>query len=147
MPHPEIVKSPTLSRRGLLSAVSAMSVLGLTHIPGRAFAATIDLDGFLALSASLTGKKDLSEDIAGRMLKAFAKTGREDEIAALDAEDADSEIADEIVEAWYTGVSPDPDDLDVLTYLDALIWRAMDYTKPMAVCGGGVGYWAEPPRT
>ncbi len=136
----------TLTRRGLLSAVSAMSVLSLSQWPGRALAANLDIDDFLALSQQLIGQNDLSADIAEGMLKAFSVTGREDDISALAAGKSDDDLANSIVTSWYTGESPDPDDLQVLTYTDALIWAAMDYTKPLAFCGGGVGYWADPPE-
>ncbi len=146
MAHSRSTPSTYLTRRGLLSAVSAISVLSLTQMPRRAFAANLDVDAFLALSRKLVGQNDLPEDIAAGMLKAFAAAGREDDISTLASGKSDDGLADEIVAAWYTGESPNPEDLDVLTYTDALIWEAMDYTKPMAFCGGGVGYWAEPPE-
>ncbi len=136
----------TLTRRGLLCGVSAASVLALTQTPSRAYAANLDIDAFLALSKKLVGQDDLSEDIANGMLKAFAVAGHKDEISALSEGTGDDAIASAIVDAWYTGVSPNPDDLAVLTYTDALVWQAMDYTKPMAYCGGTMGYWAEPPE-
>ncbi|TNF18992.1 MAG: ribonucleotide-diphosphate reductase subunit alpha [Rhodobacteraceae bacterium] len=137
--------SPDLTRRELLSAASALSVLTLSQWPGRAWAAGADAEAFLALSRRLVGQEDLSAEIAARMLEAFAATGRMDGIAALADGTGDSDLADEIVATWYTGISPDPDALEVLTYTDALLWQALDYTKPMAFCGGGMGYWADPP--
>ena len=138
--------SATLTRRRLLSAVSAISVLSLTQMPGRAFAANLDVEAFLALSQKLVGQDELIEEIAAEMLKAFAAAGRMDVISELAESNSNDAVADEIVAAWYTGESPDPDDPEVLTYTEALIWQAMDYTKPLAVCGGGVGYWGEPPE-
>ena len=146
MTQPKATPPVTLTRRGLLSAVSAMSVLSLSHWPGRAQAANLDVDAFLALSQKLTVQNSLSVGTAEGMLKAFSATGREDDISALAAGNSDDELANSIVASWYTGESPDPDDLQVLTYTDALIWKAMDYTKPLAFCGGGVGYWADPPE-
>lgn len=134
-----------MTRRSLLSAVSAVSLLSLMQVPGRAYAANLDLDAFLALSEKLVGQEDLSNDIAGEMLNAFTAVGKEDGLSALADGTKNDALSAEIVEAWYTGVSPDPDDLEVLTYTDALLWRAMDYTKPMGYCGGAMGYWAEPP--
>jgi hypothetical protein len=137
--------SATLTRRGLLSAVSAMSVLSLSQWPERAFAAELDVDAFFALSQELVGQSDLSKDLATKMLSAFSASDRADRVSALAAGESDDELANSIVASWYTGESPDPDDLEVLTYTDALIWQAMDYTKPMAYCGGAMGYWADPP--
>jgi hypothetical protein len=145
MTQSEVTTPTNLTRRGLLSAVSAMSVLSLSQWPGRALAANLDVDAFLALSQRLVGQDGVYEDIAGAMLKAFAATGKEDEVAALAAGESNEDLANDIVASWYTGMSPDPDDLQVLTYTEALIWQAMDYTKPMAHCGGGMGYWADPP--
>lgn len=140
-------KPGTISRRGLLSAVSAVSLLSLTQIPTRAFAADLDVEGFLALSQKTLRKEDLFEDVAAKMLKAFADIDRKDDLTALAEGAEDQALSNEIAAAWYSGVSPDPDDLEVLTYTDALMWRAMDYTKPMAYCGGPMGYWADPPES
>ena len=141
------VNSPaTLSRRSLLSAASAFSVLSLSQWPTGAFAAGMDIDAFTLLSQKLVQQDKLSSDIAGKMLSAFEDISATDRLAKLAQGDADTEIANSVVSAWYTGESPNPDDLQVLTYTDALIWDAMDYTKPMAYCGGAMGYWADPPE-
>lgn len=136
----------TLSRRSLLSAASAFSVLSLSQWPTGAFAAGMDIDAFTLLSQKLVQQDKLSSDIAGKMLSAFEDISATDRLAKLAQGDTDTEIANSIVSAWYTGESPNPDDLQVLTYTDALIWDAMDYTKPMAYCGGAMGYWADPPE-
>ena len=136
----------TLSRRSLLSAASAFSVLSLSQWPTGAFAAGMDIDAFTLLSQKLVQQDRLSSDIAGNMLSAFEDISASDRLAKLAQGDADTEIANSVVSAWYTGESPNPDDLQVLTYTDALIWDAIDYTKPMAYCGGAMGYWADPPE-
>jgi ABC-type amino acid transport substrate-binding protein len=135
-----------MTRRGLLSAASAASLVPLMQFPGRAFAAGFDVEAFLALSQKTLGQEDLPEEIAAPMLKAFAEIGRKDDLIALADGSEDATLSNDIVAAWYSGVSPNPDDLEVLTYTDALMWQAMDYTKPMAYCGGPMGYWAEPPE-
>ncbi|SMC40348.1 sugar dehydrogenase complex small subunit [Primorskyibacter flagellatus] len=145
MPPANPKASNTVTRRTLLSAVSAMSVLSLSQWPGRAFAADLDVDAFLALSQKLTQQDDLSADIAADMLAAFSATGQAEDLAVLAEDENDEALANAVVASWYTGVSPDQDDFQVVTYTDALIWQAMDYTKPMAYCGGEVGYWADPP--
>ncbi|MEQ8306186.1 MAG: sugar dehydrogenase complex small subunit [Hoeflea sp.] len=135
--------SPT--RRHLLIGGSATALAAFAQWPGAASAAELDPEGFLALSERLTRKDDLSSDIATSMLEAFKAIGKTDELAAL-ADGADNQdLANEVVAAWYSGVSPDPDSNDVLTYTDALIWQAMTFSKPMGYCGGAMGYWAEPP--
>ncbi|EDQ04847.1 ribonucleotide-diphosphate reductase alpha subunit [Sulfitobacter indolifex HEL-45] len=107
----------------------------------------MDVEGFLALSQKTLRKEDLFEDVAAKMLKAFADIDRKDDLTALAEGAEDQALSNEIAAAWYSGVSPDPDDLEVLTYTDALMWQAMDYTKPMAYCGGPMGYWADPPES
>ncbi|MEP2438950.1 MAG: hypothetical protein ABJH93_18805, partial [Roseibium sp.] len=108
----------TISRRGLLSAVSAASLLSLTQIPTRAFAANLDVEGFLALSQKTLQIDDLFEDVAAPMLKAFADIDRKDDLAALAEGAEDQALSNEIAAAWYSGVSPDPGDLEVITYTD-----------------------------
>ncbi|MBM7070057.1 ribonucleotide-diphosphate reductase subunit alpha [Actibacterium sp. 188UL27-1] len=93
----------------------------------------------------MTGAGGLSDDIASDMLSAFEAAGKGSDIAALLDGEADRPLENEIVAAWYSGVSPNPDDDTVLTYTDALMWSAMTYTKPLGFCGGGMGYWTEPP--
>lgn len=58
-----------------------------------------------------------------------------------------------IIRAWYTGMVEIPDPgrpglttTAVVTYNDAVVWRACDFTKPPATCGGPFGYWHEPPQ-
>lgn len=138
-------KSTQFSRREFLSAVSAISVLAVTQWPRGALAANFDVDAFLALSQEQLGETYLSKDVAAAMLKAYGTIGKTDALAALAAGSADAELANSLVAAWYTGESPDPTALQVLDYTDALIWQAMDYTKPMGYCGGEQGYWADPP--
>lgn len=145
MVHPNPKASKTVTRRALLSAVSAIAVVPLSQWPGRAFAQDLNVDAFLALSQDLTDQEDLSEDVAAGMLAAFSSTGHAENLAALTEGESDEALANAIVASWYSGVSPDEDALDVLTYTDALMWQAMEYTKPMAYCGGEVGYWADPP--
>lgn len=143
-PREETLAAGAMSRRQMLGALASTSTLALIPWPGRA-AADNGSGSFLKLSQQLTGKSDLNEDIAARMLAAFQDAGRGDDIAAqLDGAEQ-AELADDIVAAWYSGVSPDPDSAEVVSYQDALMWDAMDYTKPMAVCGGTMGYWADPP--
>ena len=136
-----------LTRRSLLSAAAVAPLLGLTNFPTRAFAAEMDVQAFLKLSENTLQKADLYEDIAEKMLQAFADIDRKDDLAALADGAEKPALSNEIAAAWYSGVSPDPDDLEVLTYTDALMWEAMTYTKPMAYCGGSMGYWADPPES
>jgi hypothetical protein len=139
-------RTSPITRRGLLCGASALSVLALIKNPAPAFAASLDRDAFVKLSQELVGQARLSNDVATRMLEAFTTLGKGEALASLAAGKSDDELANTIVAGWYTGESPLPDADEVLEYTDALIWDAMDYSKPMAYCGGATGYWADPPE-
>ncbi|WP_417417859.1 sugar dehydrogenase complex small subunit [Hoeflea sp.] len=145
MPLPSQGQSPNATRRGVLLGGSALAFASFVSWPKDAAAATTNTDAFVKLSEKLTGKQDLYPETAAKFLEAFRSAGKGSEIDAL-AEGADNEeLANEIVAAWYSGVSPDPDSDEVVTYTDALMWEAMSFSKPMGYCGGEMGYWAEPP--
>ncbi|WP_239479965.1 sorbitol dehydrogenase family protein [Actibacterium sp. 188UL27-1] len=133
------------SRRGFLATVSGAALATASNWPGDVYAQNVAPDAFLKLSEAMTGAGGLSDDIASDMLSAFEAAGKGSDIAALLDGEADRPLENEIVAAWYSGVSPNPDDDTVLTYTDALMWSAMTYTKPLGFCGGGMGYWTEPP--
>ncbi len=144
MSRPSPTPSPRLTRRAMLTAGSALALTSAIQWPAQA-ATGMDADAFLALSKELTGKVDLDGDIAAKMLNAFETIGKADEIAALANGQVKPDLGNDIVAAWYSGFSPDPDSSEVVAYNDALMWQAMPYTKPMGQCGGETGYWAEPP--
>lgn len=147
MPRTKLTQTSPLTRRSFLLATSAVSVISLTPLSALALSPSFDVDAFIALSEKQVGSTDLPKDIATVMLKAYSELDKENALAALAAGKNDPDLANSLVTAWYTGESPDPDDLQVLDYTDTLIWQAMDYTKPMGYCGGAVGYWADPPET
>ena len=56
-------------------------------------------------------------------------------------------IADKITEYWYTGIYTNANGEEtVATYVDALAWKTLTFTKPMTVCGS-YRFWTEPPET
>ena len=85
---------------------------------------------------------------AAKLLDGFMSMGRGAELAALIAGGASSgALADEIVAAWYSGSYATRTGVAAFNLTDALVWRALDFTKPPGRCGGPTGYWAhEPPR-
>ena len=133
------------TRRSILVGGSALAFASFAGWPREASAATIDTDAFVKLSQELTGKSDLYPETAAQFLEAFRAVGKANDIEALAGGADNPELANDIVAAWYSGVSPDPDSDEVITYTDALMWEAMSFTKPMGYCGGETGYWAEPP--
>lgn len=95
-----------------------------------------------------------------------------DQLTARLAEEGLTATAQAILSAWYTGMIAvpvsalddpaviricgdlrgqiDPDHPDqpvtgIITYDEALTWRACTFTKPSATCGGPFGYWFNPP--
>ncbi len=121
----------------------------------------LDAARFGALSAVLTGYPSADAATATKMLHAFATPARRGSLTALAALVADTPpaeldaalsarkldtVAHELVAAWYSGIVPNGRGAQQLVlYAGALVWSAMKFTKPMGVCGGATGYWADPP--
>lgn len=141
---------PSVRRRTFVSAIALLAAsraVGFDFASDAYAADGLDADGFLALSKKLIGQDDLDADFAGKILKSFDDGGMGADLAKLaagGAADAKSKIANEVVAAWYTGVSPDGK--AVTDFNAALMWPAMSYTKPWANCGDGYGYWGEAPE-
>lgn len=145
-----------LSRRDLILAAvgAAIASAGTTGFPAALFAqSTVTPEQFLALSERLTGKSELSLDVATTILGGFLATGHQDELARLAAEhfDAFTPLADAIVAAWYSGLfttatAGEAPVQKVSGFTEALVWDALTFTKPWAECGGETGYWADPPE-
>jgi len=151
-----------------LLSISALAVTAALPACG----STVDrapLDKFLALSALLTGFDALDEQIgatyyeaiaadtdrAGILYEIFERGGfngdelpqRLDELEASGIFDDARlrELADSITTTWYSGVHDDGSGPVVVTYLGALTWKALSYTKAPSVCGPNMGFWAEAP--
>ena len=87
-------------------------------------------EDFMRLSRVLTGVDDLDPDL-GRVY--FAELGPRLPDAAA------------VLGAWYTGTYGDPRAPRVVTYVGALAWSTLVFTKAPGVCGGGTGYWSTKP--
>lgn len=60
--------------------------------------------------------------------------------------EATTTLADAIIEHWYTGIYTTSDgEQAVATYVDALAWKALSFTKPNSICGSP-GFWEERPQ-
>ncbi len=128
------------------------------------------LPAFLALSAVLTGVAGLSPSLGSvylasvqanpelgpdllRLLEAggFADASSPATLEALEAmgllaEEPAAAVADKVIEYWYSGVYDTADgEQAVATFVDALAWQAITYTKPLTICGTP-GYWSEAPE-
>ena len=144
--------APLMTRRALMLGSAGMT-LALAAGLGRPAAArdAISLDDFLKVSARLTDQDaaDLDPDAAARILQGLTSIGRGPGLVLLAQDPAVTAgtVADDIVAAWYSGVC-DTDRGEVLaTFTGALVWNALDYTKPFGSCGGETGYWAEAPQS
>ena len=129
---------------------AAIAAAGIGGFPANLYAdAAVTVDQFVALSEKLTETKDLDADIAKTLLGGFLATGNGAALATLVQEDADftsyTELANAIVAAWYSGIYDTGPGKAVADFSDALLWNALDFTKPWAECGGETGYWADPP--
>jgi hypothetical protein len=54
-------------------------------------------------------------------------------------------LATDIVAAWYSGLYEARGGLATISLASALLWDALDFTKPPGFCGGATGYWADAP--
>jgi hypothetical protein len=153
----------TIDRRTLLQTLSGLAAWSLASRAAPALAqagSTPAPVAFGRLSAALTGYPDPDPATADKVWRAFATPARRnalDALAALVAQTPPAEldaalraqkldlIANQLVAAWYSGVVTTDHGPQLVLYTDALVWKAMTYSKPMGVCGGATGYWANPP--
>jgi len=151
-----------IDRRALLKALSgaAAGVLAARVAPALAQSAPT-VSQFGRMSAALTGYPEADAKTAAKMFRAFATPQRRAALAALGevvaatpAADLDAAlaarkldgIANDLVAAWYSGIVIDGKRQSLVLYADAYVWTAMTFSKPMGVCGGPTGYWANPPQ-
>lgn len=139
-----------MTRRALMLSGAGMSLALAGGLPVQA-QETVTVDQFRSLSARLTGAavSDLDAGVARTLLDGFIATGRGPGLVLLatDSNVTTGTVANDIVAAWYSGVYDTPKGEALATFNDALVWSALDFTKPFGSCGGETGYWAEPPQT
>ncbi|MDF2994553.1 MAG: putative transrane dehydrogenase (small subunit) oxidoreductase protein [Xanthobacteraceae bacterium] len=127
----------------LAAAIAAAGPAGFAHAAGE-----LDVDGFLALSATLTGApaSSLDKDVAATLLGGLNATGHGEALKRLAVDPAaDKALGDAIVAAWYSGVYSTGKGEAVATFNDALVWQALSFTKAPGNCGGETGYWSQQP--
>ncbi len=161
--RPRVDDVATATRARALSSPVARPAEG-TPQPG----ATEGLEQFLLLSSVLTGVANLDPVVGSVYLQALQQGDFEAsleelyEMASLDPqaeqdisdleqaglfdEESTSTLADTIIRYWYTGVYDTADgEQAVATYVDALAWKALPWTKPNSICAS-FGFWEERPR-
>ena len=139
-------------RRTLLQAFAA---LGASALAPHALAQAPEAAAFARTTAALTGYPQPDPATAGKVMRALSTPQRASSLRALialvastPASELDAaiaarkldKVANDLVAAWYSGMV----DGKVVLYTDALVWTAMAYSKPMGICGGVTGYWADP---
>ena len=161
--RPRVDDVATATRARALSSPVARPAEG-TPQPG----VTEGLEQFLLLSSVLTGVANLDPVVGSVYLQALQQGDFEAsleelyEMASLDPqaeqdisdleqaglfdEESTSTLADTIIRYWYTGVYDTADgEQAVATYVDALAWKALPWTKPNSICAS-FGFWEERPR-
>lgn len=125
------------------------------------------LDQFLALSSVLTGVDNLDPGLGQIYLEALRTSAQSGSTLAevysaassgsnmpqdLDAlqqggffdQEGIGSLADKIIEIWYTGTYSAGEETHVVTYVDALAWKVLHFTKAPTTCGH-FGFWSEEP--
>jgi hypothetical protein len=162
-----------VSRRSFLGAsVAAVGSLALARVPfATAARPSKELAGFISLSRLATGVHDLPRQHAPVYLKALDDAGlklppsrfldragytsghgpsslRELTRSSAYRSRGGKECVDAIAAAWWSGIVPTHGGgQKVITYLDALVWRAMPFAYPPTECLGATGAWAKPGRS
>lgn len=159
--------SHSLPRRDLLRAtvaVGGLAVLSSLVAPLSAAAADDDVQSFTQLSEFLTGYK-LDPVLGGRFLTALSKRNATlkadmaalqqvikqsgvadmDGFLALKADPALMKTATKIVSAWYLGVVGEPEDAELITYAESLMYRPTKGILTIPSYGPGPNAWGPKP--
>lgn len=128
-----------------------------------------DVDGFIRLSQLVTGFEQLPKGHAAVYMNAlddaglkvppsrlvaiggFAdgsgpKTVAEFRRSALYRKPGVRASAEAVAAAWWSGMVPTANGDKVVTFLDALAWRAQPWAEPFTECLGATGAWAKAGR-
>ena len=145
------MKMPTISRRELIFGGASAASLTFAFARFAGAGETITVEEFRALSAKLTGASitDLNLGAAGKLLDGFLSMGRGADLARLAADSGANagSLAADIVAAWYSGNYQTGAGLASFGLANALLWDALNFTKPSGFCGGLTGYWGDAPQT
>jgi hypothetical protein len=137
---------------------------------GKKRASRADVDGFVRLSRLVTGVEKLPREHAATYLNALDAAGLElpplrlvqmggfaegkgpetlaaFQHSALYRKPAARKSAEAIASVWWSGMVPTAKGDKVVTFSDALAWRALPWAEPFTECLGATGAWAKPGRT
>ncbi|HEX9417280.1 MAG TPA: sugar dehydrogenase complex small subunit [Gaiellaceae bacterium] len=156
-----------LTRRGFVVA-GAVAIGGVAVSGCGRGKRPVDVGEFVALSRVLTGERQLpvqhapayfelleDADLSMSPSELVRSAGYDGpsgprDLAALEASGAlrsaeAKTCARAIAAAWWSGTVPARCGRVVVTYTDALVWRAMPFAHPPSTCLGATGVWARPP--
>ena len=135
-----MTRSPELSRRAVLSGVSAAALF-----PGIASAQQFgpSLPEFAAKCRELSG----FDPIPRALLEGVQEIFSDEDRGALISGDADASLQKNILKSLYTGMHrPEDGEPNRFAYSSALMYAAVeDAINVPSYCGGLPGYWADPP--
>lgn len=153
-----------LSRRHLLAMACASAAVGgvMLSPAGRTWAtltpqAEAELSSFMTLSQRLTGRSNLDPRIGLRLFEALAHrdSALRQSLGELQAHlgDAPSSwserqqwLARQILGGWYLGMIGDDQNATVVTYENALMFKAVDDVLVIrSYCPNKPGFWAAQP--
>jgi len=163
-------KAGLVTRRQVVTGLAVAGVAS-TLPSSRLFAADLNVDKFLKVSALLTGialdksyiqlgntiwdqvTRDASpsvlrqwKDIINRLAYLPSGASSDDIKNTLrSVGPIATPMAMQLTKVWYTGrIERTSGVFEVINYDEALVWQACDFTKPPVTCGGPFGYWAKP---
>jgi len=142
-----------------------------SHVLGavKTRASKTDVDGFVRLSQLVAGVEKLPREHAAAYLNALDAAGLElsplhlvqmggfadgsgpktlDELqqSAFYRKPGARKSAEAVASVWWSGMVPTAKGDKVVTFLDALAWRAQPWAEPFTECLGATGAWAKPGR-
>ena len=161
----------TLGGIALAGCGSSSHVRGKAGVLGavKNRASAAEVDGFVRLSQLVTGVEKLPRVHAAAYLNALdaarldlpplrlvqlggfvdgngPKTLGEFQQTAVYRKPAGRKSAEAVASVWWSGMVPTAKGDKVVTFLDALAWRAQPWAQPFTECLGATGAWAKPGR-
>jgi hypothetical protein len=142
----ERAQSSRLTRRGLLAGGTAVAAWLCLPLP-QARAAE-GFERFMQISRNLTGIAELDPSVGERIYELLAMADRMEVLIGQSDEDEDAEGAREglevdVISAWYSGAVETDKGPKLAAYRDALMWEALDFTKPFGDCSRDFGSWGK----
>jgi hypothetical protein len=167
-PSSPAVLGQALSRRSLLRGTAALGGLAIAASlagPVSAFAADDSVASFTQLSEFLTGytldpvlgarflaalkKRDADLDASlaalSQLIKQSGVPNMDGFLALTGTDPALMKTATKVVSAWYLGVVGEPEDAELITYADSLMYRPTKGLLTVPSYGPGPNAWGPKP--